>query len=272
MFSSVLILGTLQICCSAWDLARPDKCKMTSAILPGKFEVEMWCMAPRVWCLRWGEWLEGRGQRTKSTNCWHYWEDIQADTFMPFQKMPESHMQTLPKALKKPCVERRVERTTSLNLNRDCCDLGENPSVFKWELEQILLKAERQSKRRQDSSINQFMRGLPKNIKIKLMENDPVPDLPKMLSLCKDTVRFKIIQVTPATPQQRQGVKATPTAKQLVRANLVALVSDMAVKQQQMEEKVTRLGERQIEQRQRGPHSRVKFRLWSERTLCQRLQ
>ena len=61
---------------------------------------------------------------------------------------------------------------------------GEDPSVYKWELEQILLKAEPNIGAGAKTTLltRRFMKGLPKRIKLKLLEHDPTPDLSKMVS------------------------------------------------------------------------------------------
>ena len=125
---------------------------------------------------------------------------------------------------------------------------GEDPSVFKQELEQILLKAQPTIDHAAKTALltRQFMRGLPRNMKIKLLEHDPVPDLQKMLSFVQ---RYRAIQdyssdscnVTTAcnddgNPGSTSDANAT---SELTR--LVALVSDMAEKQQHIDSKMNRL-------------------------------
>ena len=122
---------------------------------------------------------------------------------------------------------------------------GEDPSVFKWELEQILLKAQPTIDPAAKTAFltRQFMRGLPRHMKIKLLEHDPVPDLQKMLSFLQ---RYRAIQdyssdssnATTASnddgnPGSTSDAKAT---SELTR--LVALVSDMVEKQQHIDSKM----------------------------------
>ena len=61
---------------------------------------------------------------------------------------------------------------------------GQDPPVYKWELAQILLKAHPMTEEGAKTAllIRQFMKGLPKNIKIKLFKSKPVPDIQKKLS------------------------------------------------------------------------------------------
>ena len=81
----------------------------------------------------------------------------------------------------------------------------------------------------------QFMKGLPKNIKIKLLESDPAPDLPKMVSFVK---RYRAIQ--DFTDQNHETLTANVTSgggEEM--ATLIAMVSDLARKQNSMEEKLS---------------------------------
>ena len=90
------------------------------------------------------------------------------------------------------------------------------------------------------------MRGLPRNIKIELLEHDPVLDLPKMLSFVQ---RYQAIQdyisdscnaTTASNNDGNPGSTSNANASsELTR--LVALVSDMAVKQQQVDSKINHL-------------------------------
>ena len=76
----------------------------------------------------------------------------------------------------------------------DRCSLANNwkeqdkvkklPAVYKWDLEKKLLKADplldNQSK--EALLLHQFMRGLLKNLKVKMLENDPTPTLTDMVT------------------------------------------------------------------------------------------
>ena len=98
-----------------------------------------------------------------------------------------------------------------LNLNPECCDAAK--SVFKWELEQILLKAQPTIDPAAKTALltRQFMRGLPRNMKIKLLEHDPVPHLPKMLFVCTKIPSYSRLQARiPATPRLHLIMMVTP--------------------------------------------------------------
>lgn len=119
---------------------------------------------------------------------------------------------------------------------------GEDPSVYKWELQQILLKADPGIDETAKTALltRQFMKGLPKSLKIKLLESDPAPDLPKMVSFVQ---RYRAIQ--DYTDQNNEVTTAgVASGKSEEIANLIAMVSDLAVRQKNMEEKLSTAGER----------------------------
>ncbi|CAB3987391.1 ac transposable element-derived 4 [Paramuricea clavata] len=116
---------------------------------------------------------------------------------------------------------------------------GEDPAVYKWELEQILTKAESNIDTRAKTALltRHFMKGLPKNIRLKLLESDPTPDLPKMVSFVQ---RYRAIQdYTDRDSDIRSaGVASEKSGNDM--ASLVALVSDIAVRQKNLEEKLSK--------------------------------
>ena len=61
---------------------------------------------------------------------------------------------------------------------------GEDPAVYRWELENILHKAEPTLSGDAKTALltRQFMRGLPTGLKLKLLESNPTPTLTKMLT------------------------------------------------------------------------------------------
>lgn len=89
---------------------------------------------------------------------------------------------------------------------------GEDPSVFKWELEQILLKAQPTIDASAKTALltRQFMRGLPKQMKIKLLEYDQCLICLKCYRSFKDTELLKTTPLILTTPRPRQQrMKAT---------------------------------------------------------------
>ena len=64
---------------------------------------------------------------------------------------------------------------------------GEDPAVYKWELEQTLEKADPSLEAEAKKALltRQFMKGLPNGMKIKLLEHGPTPKLDDMLSFVR---------------------------------------------------------------------------------------
>ena len=126
---------------------------------------------------------------------------------------------------------------------------------------QILLKAQPTIDHAAKTALltRQFMRGLPRNMKIKLLEHDPVPNLQKMLSFVQrygaiqdyssDSCNATTASNNDGNPGSTSDANAT---SELTR--LVALVSDMAEKQQHIDSKMNRL--EQSEQRRRDQMAR----------------
>ena len=134
---------------------------------------------------------------------------------------------------------------------------GEDPSVYKWELEQILAKAEPNIDAGAKTALltRQFMKGLPKNIRLRLLENDPTPALPKMVSFVQ---RYRAIQ--DYTDQNKEirsaGVASEKSSEDM--ASLVALVSDIAARQKNLEEKLSKTERDGIKSRSTGNGSNKK--------------
>ena len=70
---------------------------------------------------------------------------------------------------------------------------GEDPAVYKWDLEQKLLKADplRDDQAKEALLLRQFMRGLPRNLKIRMLENYPTPTLANMVAFVQ---RYRAVQ------------------------------------------------------------------------------
>ena len=70
---------------------------------------------------------------------------------------------------------------------------AEDPAVYKWELEQALEKADPSLEAEAKKALltRQFMKGLPNDMKIKLLEHDPTPKLDDMLSFVR---RYRAVQ------------------------------------------------------------------------------
>ena len=114
---------------------------------------------------------------------------------------------------------------------------GEDPSVYKWELEQILLKADPEIDEAAKTALltRQFMKGIPKNIRIKLLENDPAPSLAKMVSFVQ---RYRAIRdYSEQSNEMTAAGVASEKSGEITK--LVAMVSDLATRQKVIEEKLS---------------------------------
>ena len=70
---------------------------------------------------------------------------------------------------------------------------GEDPAVYKWELENLLAKADPELSDGGKTALiqGQFMKGLPNLLKLKLLEHNPTPTSKKCLLSSSDTVLLK---------------------------------------------------------------------------------
>jgi hypothetical protein len=67
---------------------------------------------------------------------------------------------------------------------------GEDPSVYKWELENLLAKADPELSDDAKTALihRQFMKVLPNILKLKLLEHNPTQNLAEMLSFIHSTI------------------------------------------------------------------------------------
>lgn len=134
---------------------------------------------------------------------------------------------------------------------------GEDPAVYKWELEQTLKKADPSLNEHAKEALlsRQFMRGLPKEMKIKLLESDPTPNLTTMLSFVR---RYRAVQGHMTDREYNVDGTSTPHEQQDQISQLVAMVKDMAIKQRNLEEALTASTVNSIQSRSPGRNSLAK--------------
>ena len=227
---------------------------MSSAILPGKFESGDIV----VWLRGFDACAEANGWKAedKIKKLPAFLRGHAASHFYAIPEDDKKLYDDASKGLKEALCPKASREYYFAEFESRMLRAGEDPSVFKWELEQILLKAQPTIDPAAKTAIltRQFMRGLPRNMKIKLLEHDPVPDLQKMLSFVQ---RYRAIQdyssdscnaTTASNNDGNPGSTSDANAtSELTR--LVALVSDMVEKQQHIDSKMNRL--EQSEQRRR---------------------
>ncbi len=93
----------------------------------------------------------------------------------------------------------------------------EDPSVYKWELENILTKADPSLSTDGKTALltRQFSKGLPPTIKLKMLEHNPTPSLDEMVEF---TQRFRALccpTVTEPRPVHVDAVSSSPSDPQL---------------------------------------------------------
>lgn len=117
---------------------------------------------------------------------------------------------------------------------------GEDPAVYKWELEQALEKADPSLEDGAKKALltRQFMKGLPNDMQIKLLEHDPTAKLDDMLSFVR---RYRAVQGHIAEHQVKYDAAGTSvdSGQSAKLSELMELVKGMAVKQRQLEEALT---------------------------------
>lgn len=124
-----------------------------------------------------------------------------------------------------------VEREKNYRLfEARCLRPGEDPAVFRWELEEMLRLADPDLSSDQMNALTarQFMRGLPTDLQVKLLESDPVPTLEKMVSFAQN--RRAIDQTTMATPH----VASVSSVESHEIAKLTALVEQLSTGQREL--------------------------------------
>ncbi len=111
--------------------------------------------------------------------------------------------------------------------------VGEDPSIYKWELEQLLEKADPTLAEEAKSALlcRQFMRGLPSAIRGRLLDHNPTPSLAEMLSFVR-----RYLAVEHHNPPTSAS---TTTEKPAADVNqLVGLMTELATRQKALEDQM----------------------------------
>ena len=120
---------------------------------------------------------------------------------------------------------------------------GEDPAVYKWELENLLTKADPNLASDAKSALvqRQFMRGQPNPIKLKLLEHNPTPNLEEMLSFKQ---RYRAIEgyTLPASSSHVTVTNSAATTAQddSQLSKLVTMVAGIAEKQESIENRLAK--------------------------------
>ena len=119
-----------------------------------------------------------------------------------FDSLEEEEENTLPKLL--ASLQRCFNPATNQekfyqDFEQQALRPSEDPSLYLWRLKDLLRNAEPDLSDDAFSALlrRQFMKGLPLNIRNKLLESDPTPDLATMVSFAQ---RFRALHELPINP------------------------------------------------------------------------
>ena len=118
----------------------------------------------------------------------------------------------------------------------------EDPSVYKWELENILSKADPTLSNDAKTALltRQFSRGLPPTLKLKMLEHNPTPTLNEMVEFTK---RFRALGQPVAAeipPVKVDAVAHSSSPADPKLQELITMVAVIAEKQQALENRLKR--------------------------------
>ncbi|XP_028418988.1 uncharacterized protein LOC114544598 [Dendronephthya gigantea] len=117
----------------------------------------------------------------------------------------------------------------------------EDPAVYKWELENILSKADPSLSNDAKSALltRQFSKGLPPTLKLKMLEHNPTPTLAQIV---KFTQRFRALsQPTAETARVHiDAVTRPPPPPDPQLKEILTMVAGIAEKQQALENRLNR--------------------------------
>ena len=118
----------------------------------------------------------------------------------------------------------------------------EDPSVYKWELENILSKADPTLSNDAKTALltRQFSRGLPPTLKLKMLEHNPTPTLNEMVEFAQ---RFRALGQPVAAeipPVQVDAVAHSSSPADPKLQELITMVAGIAEKQQALENRLKR--------------------------------
>lgn len=155
-----------------------------------------------------------------------------------FYAIPDDERSTYAAAAKKlkealcPLVEREI---FFAQFDARILRHGEDPAVYKWELEQLLDKAQPTLAADAKTALlaRQFMRGLPSGIKGKLIEHNPTASLPDMLSFVQ---RFRAVEGY--TSHATSASTATTSTTNSAIEKLVDLMTDLTSRQTRLEDQM----------------------------------
>ena len=234
------------VCCCAGSArynlvaAVKSKTNVMAAILPGKFDdgdFDAWlrefdaCSAANGWQV-----TEDKDDKILKLPAF-----LRGRAASNFYAIPEGERRTYKDAVKSMrwalCPQAKRENFFAEFEQRHLRP-EEDPSVYKWELENILTKADPSLSNDAKTALltRQFSKGLPPTIKLKMLEHNPTPSLDEMVEF---TQRFRALccpTVTEPRPVHVDAVSSSPSDPQL--KELFTMVAGIAAKQQALEDRL----------------------------------
>ena len=132
---------------------------------------------------------------------------------------------------------------------------GEDPAVYKWELENLLAKADPELADGGKTALiqRQFMKGLPNLLKLKLLEHNPTPTLEEMLAFVQ---RYRAVEgfasPAPGNDFSVASSSSTPAPDNAKLSKLISMVAGIAEKQKTLEDRLINAESSQPTSRRRG--------------------
>ena len=219
---------------------------MSSSILPGRFDngdFECW-LCEFDMCCDTNDWKVA-GER--GDNILKLPAFLRAKAASHFYAIPTERRKKYKDAvaeLKKSLCP-AAQRETFYVLFESCAlRTGEDPGVYKWELENLLAKADPELSDDAKTALihRQFMKGLPNILKLKLLEHNPTPNLDEMLSFVQ---QYRAVEgfAAPIIASEYPSASSTttPTSDNNSQLSpLLTMVASIAEKQQSFENHLTK--------------------------------
>ena len=132
--------------------------------------------------------------------------------------------------------------------------------MYKWDLEQKLLKVDPllDGQAKEALLLRQFMRGLPRNLKIRMLENDPTPTLANMIAFVQ---RYRVVQRQGSSKDYCDVAESSVSPQDKKIDELVTMVNAIACKQQKLEECLTAA----VNQNSQQPDNKPNATRWMRR-------
>jgi hypothetical protein len=205
--------------------------------------------------------------RTKLRNCQRFYEDAQLHISTQPLSLKELHTTPQQKAKRQALCPPVETENYYAKFETRMLRTGEDPSVYKWELEQLLEKADPKLAVEAKSALlsRQFMRDLPSSIQGKLFAHNPTPILIKRDATFCPTLS---IDRRPHTSASASTHKQTADMDQLV-----GLMTELVTRQKALEDQVATSQQlcRSNEAKRTSTTESYVFLMWKTRPHCSRV-